>query len=104
VGLSFAWPLLVPAELVWGTSDVLETFGTAIRVVFLAAFALRLALAPDEAGFLRGNWLTVLALVALLGAGGMLAFEPAAEVEGGFRGFADALWWTAVVMTAMGSA
>ena len=158
LALSFAWLLLVLAELVWGTSDLLETFGTAVWVVFLAEFALRLALAPDKGGFLRGNWLTVLALavpalrllrplrflrlaratrglrlvriigtanrgmnalraamrwrglgyavaltalVTLLGAGGMLAFEPAAEVEGGF---ADALWWTAMLMTTMGSA
>lgn len=161
LALSFAWLLLVLAELVWGTSDILETFGTAVWVVFLAEFALRLALAPDKGGFLRGNWLTVLALavpalrllrplrflrlaratrglrlvriigtanrgmnalraamrrrglghavaltalVTLLGAGGMLAFEPAAEVEGGFVGFADALWWTAMLMTTMGSA
>ncbi len=161
LALSFAWLLLVLAELVWGTSDLLETFGTAVWVVFLAEFALRLALAPDKGGFLRGNWLTVLALavpalrllrplrflrlaratrglrlvriigtanrgmnalraamrrrglgyavaltalVTLLGAGGMLAFEPAAEVGGGFAGFADALWWTAMLMTTMGSA
>ena len=32
------------------------------------------------------------ALVALLGAGGMLAFEPAAESPGGFSSYADALW------------
>jgi voltage-gated potassium channel len=161
LAFSFAWLLLVLAELVWGASGVLETFGTAIWVVFLAEFALRLVLAPDKAGFLRGNWLTVLALLApalrlfralrvlrlaraarglrlvrivgtanrgmnalratmrrrglgyavaltllvtLLGAGGMLAFEPASEVGGGFRGFADALWWTAMIMTTMGSA
>jgi voltage-gated potassium channel len=43
-------------------------------------------------------------LVALLGAAGMLAFEPASEVPGGFSSFADALWWTAMVLTTMGSA
>jgi voltage-gated potassium channel len=42
-------------------------------------------------------------LVALLGAGGMLAFEPAAEVQGGFRDYADALWWTAMLLTSIGS-
>ena len=42
-------------------------------------------------------------LVALLGAGGMLAFEPAAEVEGGFASYGDALWWTAMLLVTMGS-
>ena len=159
--LSFVWLTLVLAELIWGTARILEVFGTAIWIVFLAEFALRLALAPDKLPFLRRNWLTVLALavpalrllrplrflrfarvmrgmrlvrivgtanrgmnalratmrrrglgyavaltvlVTLLGAGGMLAFEPAAAVEGGFTGFADALWWTAMLMTTMGSA
>ena len=64
LALSFAWLLLVLAELVWGTFDILETFGTAIWVLFLAEFALRLTLAPDKGRFLRGNWLTVLALAA----------------------------------------
>ena len=43
------------------------------------------------------------ALVTLLGAAGMLAFEPAREVEGGFEGFGDALWWAAMLITTMGS-
>jgi voltage-gated potassium channel len=47
--------------------------------------------------------LLVTLTVALLGAGGMLAFEPAREVEGGFTGYADALWWTAMLLTTMGS-
>jgi voltage-gated potassium channel len=33
----------------------------------------------------------------------MLAFEPAREVEGGFEGYGDALWWTAMLVTTMGS-
>ena len=43
------------------------------------------------------------ALVALLGAGGMLAFEPASEVEGSFTSYGEALWWTAMLLTTMGS-
>lgn len=43
------------------------------------------------------------ALVAFLGAGGMLAFEPDREVQGGFKGYADALWWTGMLLTTMGS-
>jgi hypothetical protein len=38
-------------------------------------------------------------LVILLGAGGMLAFEPSTEVNGGFTGYADALWWTAMLVS-----
>jgi voltage-gated potassium channel len=39
----------------------------------------------------------------LLGAAGMLSFEPAAEVDGGFTSYADALWWTAMLLTTIGS-
>ncbi len=158
--LSFLWLLLVVVELVWGAFDALETFGTAIWVAFLLEFAVRFALAPEKIGFLRQNWLTVIALVvpafrlfrafrivrvaraarglrlvrivgtanrgmnalraslsrrglgyvtgltvlvALLGAGGMLAFEPASQVDGGFESYADALWWTGMLLATMGS-
>lgn len=43
------------------------------------------------------------ALVILLGAGGMMAFEPATEVEGGFTHYGEALWWTAMLLTSLGS-
>lgn len=158
--LSFVWLLLVIAELVWGISRLLETFGIAIWLIFLAEFVLRLVLAPNKFQFLRGNVITVIALllpavrllrafrvlrfaraarglrlvkvvgtanrgmnslkaslgrrglgyvlaitvlVGLLGAAGMLAFEPASEVQGGFTSYADALWWTAMLLTSMGS-
>lgn len=158
--LSFTWLVLVLVELAWGTSRLLETFGTAIWVAFLIEFALRLALAPEKPAFLRRNWLTAIALlvpalrlfrglrllrfarfargarlvrivgtanrgmnalraslrrrglgyvlavtviVTLLGAGGMLAFEPAGEVEGGFANYLEALWWTGMIMVTMGS-
>ncbi|MFC4175431.1 ion transporter [Microvirga sp. GCM10011540] len=42
-------------------------------------------------------------LVTVLGAAGMLAFESAREVEGGFESYGDALWWTAMLVTTMGS-
>ena len=35
----------------------------------------------------------------VLGAAGMLAFEPSRQVEGGFTSYGDALWWTAYAMT-----
>lgn len=50
-----------------------------------------------------GYVLGATALVTALGAGGMLAFEPAHEVEGGFTSYADALWWTAMLVSTMGS-
>jgi len=50
-----------------------------------------------------GYVLALTALVALLGGGGMLAFEPASEIEGGFTSYADALWWTAMLLTSLGS-
>jgi voltage-gated potassium channel len=42
-------------------------------------------------------------LVIGLGAAGMLNFEPASEVQGGFRSYGDALWWTAMLLTSIGS-
>ena len=62
--------------------------------------ALRTSMGRRGLGYVLGA--TV--LVALLGAAGMLAFEPASEVEGGFKGYGDALWWTAMLLTTIGSA
>jgi len=42
-------------------------------------------------------------LVMTLGAAGMLSFEPVSEVEGGFTSYGDALWWTAMMLTTIGS-
>jgi voltage-gated potassium channel len=158
--LSFSWLVLVMVEIVWGSTRLLEVFGTIIWIVFIFEFALRLSLAPNKTVFFRRNWITVVALavpafrmfralrfiraaravrglrlvrivgtanrgmnalrtslgrrglgyilgatvlMAFLGAAGMLAFEPAAEIEGGFRSYGDALWWTAMLLTTMGS-
>ncbi|MGK7871226.1 ion transporter [Falsiroseomonas sp. E2-1-a20] len=51
-----------------------------------------------------GYVLALTTLVNLLGAAGMYAFERAPEVEGGFTSFGDALWWTAMLLSTMGSA
>lgn len=61
--------------------------------------ALRASLRRRGLGYVIGLTVTI----ALLGAGGMLAFEPASEVEGGFTSYADALWWTGMLLTTMGS-
>lgn len=50
-----------------------------------------------------GYVLGATALVTLLGAGGMLAFESERLVEGGFGSYAHALWWTAMLISTMGS-
>lgn len=50
-----------------------------------------------------GYVLAITAFTTLLGAGGMLAFEPASQVEGGFHSYWDALWWTSMLVTSMGS-
>jgi voltage-gated potassium channel len=51
-----------------------------------------------------GGYVSALTLlVALAGAAGMYAFENDGSAHG-FRDFGDALWWTAMIMTTMGSA
>ena len=62
--------------------------------------ALRRSLSRQGAGYVA--ILTV--AVVLVGAAGMLSFEPALEVEGGFTSYADALWWTVMLISSIGSA
>ncbi len=61
--------------------------------------ALRISFARRGLGYVAA----ATAIVTLLGAAAMLNFEPATEVEGGFANFADALWWTAMIIATMGS-
>ncbi|HEX6383790.1 MAG TPA: potassium channel family protein [Anaerolineae bacterium] len=42
-------------------------------------------------------------VVTLVGAAGMFAFENEIVQEGGFQHYGDALWWTAMIMTTLGS-
>lgn len=158
--LSLAWLAIVVWELVSGSSDLLETVGTVIWVIFIIEFVIRFALAPAKAPFVKSNWLTILTLVVpalrlfrairvlraarglrslrlvrivgtanrsmnalkvtlarrgfgyvagltmlviLLGAAGMLNFENAGEVEGGFTSYGHALWWTGMLVASLGS-
>lgn len=158
--LSLVWLVLVILELVRGTSQLLESFGIMIWIVFVIEFALRFTLAPAKGIFLRENWLTTIALIVpafrlvrgfallraaralrgfrlvrvvgtanrgmnalrrtlrrrhfgyvlalttlvlLLGAAGMLSFEPRSEVEGGFTTYGHALWWTGMLIASIGS-
>jgi voltage-gated potassium channel len=61
--------------------------------------ALRATLRRRQFGYVAG--LTV--LIVFLGAAGMVNFEPVGEVEGGFASYAHALWWTAMLITSIGS-
>ena len=61
--------------------------------------ALRRTLERRKVGYVAG--LTM--LVVGLGAAGMLNFEPAKDVPGGFTSYGDALWWTAMLLTSIGS-
>jgi voltage-gated potassium channel len=158
--LSFAWLVIVLVELVRGTDGLLTTLGTAIWVVFIAEFLLRVTIAPDKSRFLRTNLVTIVALavpalrlvrvfavlraahvlrgfrlvrivgtanrsmnalrvtlarrqfgyvlgltllVILLGAGGMLSFEPSAQTQEGFTSYWDALWWTTMLVASIGT-
>lgn len=74
---------------------LLQIVGTANRSMNI----LRRSLGRRGLGYV----LLVTLAVALLGAAGMLVFEPARGVAGGFETFADALWWTAMLLTTMGS-
>jgi voltage-gated potassium channel len=158
--LSMVWLAIVVWELVSGSTELLETLGTVIWIIFIAEFLVRLALAPVKSTFLKHNVLTILALVVpalrifrafaifraaralrgirlvrivgtanrtmnalkvslerrgagyvagltvlvlLLGAAGMLNFENAGKVPGGFTSYWSALWWTAMLLTSIGS-
>ncbi|MBA3729984.1 MAG: two pore domain potassium channel family protein [Sphingomonas sp.] len=61
--------------------------------------ALKSALKRRQFGYV----LAMTGLVLALGAGGMLSFEPASEYEDGFNSYGDALWWTAMMLTTIGS-
>lgn len=47
--------------------------------------------------------LALTAVVVFAGAAGMYALEPPDGEGGGFRSYGDALWWTAMIVTTMGS-
>lgn len=159
VVLGFVWLALLVAELVRADLPYAEEATTAIWVIFLADFLLRLTVAPRKRAYLRRNWLTVLALlipalrvlraaralavlraargirllrivtsvnrgmgalgrslgrrgfgyvvsltalVTVTGAAGMYAFQRGQGGEG-LDSYGEALWWTAMMMTTMGS-
>lgn len=50
-----------------------------------------------------GYFFALTLLVTLVGAAGMYAFEQAPEGESGIQNYGDALWWTAMLLTSIGS-
>jgi voltage-gated potassium channel len=54
----------------------------------------------------RGAWYVaaIVAAVVFAGAAGMYALEPHESGGRGFSGYGDALWWTAMIVTTLGSA
>ncbi|CDS51610.1 Potassium voltage-gated channel subfamily KQT; possible potassium channel, VIC family [Polaromonas sp. CG9_12] len=161
--LGFVWLVLLVIELTGHLGPGLQFVGTAIWVVFIADFFLKLTLAPNKVTYFKENWLTVLALlvpalrvfriaraarilqvgratrgirllrvvssvnrgmkalgaamqrrgfgyvvlltliVAVTGAAGMYFFERELPQGPGFDSFGTALWWTAMLMTTLGS-
>jgi voltage-gated potassium channel len=61
--LAFVWLVLLIVELIWGESLLFYFFGTAIWVVFIIDFTVKLVLAPDKVFYLKGNWLTAISLL-----------------------------------------
>lgn len=159
--LGFAWLVLLVVEFTSGLTPALEAIGTAIWILFVVDFLLKLAVAPRKVRFLRKQWMTALslllpalrvlrivrlarllrltraargirlfrlvsslnrglralrasmgrrgfgyvaaltALVTFAGAAGMYAFEH--DQEPGLSSYGASLWWTAMMMTTVGS-
>lgn len=164
--LAFVWLVLLVVELVGGADARLERLTFGIWGIFIADFVLGIVIAPDRLGYLRRNWLTVLALllpalrvfralralrvlraarsigllrvltslnrgmaalartfgrrklgfvvaltaaVVLVGAAGMtflesrVALQEAGQPGPGLDSYGEALWWTAMLLTTIGS-
>ena len=99
--------LLVPALRLFRAFSVLRAAGALrgvrlVRIVGTAnrsMLALRATLRRRQFGYVSAVTLLVLAL----GAAGMLSFEPASEVEGGFNSYGHALWWTGMLIASLGT-
>ncbi len=63
LALGFIWLALLVIDLVWGLSPLLEGISTVIWGVFILDFGIKFTLAPHKLAYLKGNWLTALALL-----------------------------------------
>ena len=61
--LGFVWLALLIIELTRGATPAMRALTTAIYVIFICDFLLRLLLAPAKRKYLRRNWLTAVALL-----------------------------------------
>jgi voltage-gated potassium channel len=89
-----AFAVLRAARLLRGVRLV-RIVGTANR----SMNALRATLRRRQFGYVAGLTL----LILLLGSAGMLSFEPADEVKGGFTSYGHALWWTGMLIASLGT-
>ena len=103
-----ALSLLVPALRVFRIFRVFRVFRAARAVrgvrLFRVLTSLNRGMKSLGSSFRRRGFGYVVALsviVVFAGAAGMLAFEN--EVEGGIKTYGDALWWTAMLLTSVGS-
>lgn len=100
-----ALALLVPALRVFRIFRVFSFLRAARGIrLFRVLTSLNRGMKALGASFGRrgfGYVVTLTVIVILAGAAGMLAFEN--ETEGGIKTYADALWWTAMMMTTIGS-
>lgn len=102
--------LLIPAIRVLRIVRVIRLFRAAsvARGLSLARLitsfnrsARALGATMHQRGF--GYVLALTVIVALSGAAGMFAFEKGAPNQQGFDTYGDALWWTAMIITTLGS-
>jgi voltage-gated potassium channel len=61
--LSFIWFCILIIEIVYDTIPALSDVGSAIWILFIFYFALRLAIVANRVAFLKKNWLFILAIV-----------------------------------------
>lgn len=61
--LGFVWLALLIVEYVWGEAPWLTTASDFIWIIFIIDFTVKFILAPDKLAYLKGNWLTLIALV-----------------------------------------
>lgn len=102
--------LLVPAVRVFRAARVLRLVRLSgatrgLRLVSLVT-SFRRAMKALGAAMQRrglGYVLVLTALVNLLGAAGMYAFENEGAVTGGYSSYGEALWWTGMLITSIGS-
>jgi voltage-gated potassium channel len=99
--------LVVPAFRMFRVIGALRIAGglrgvRLVQVIYTAnrsMTTLKTTLARRKFGYVVGLTL----LVMFLGAAGMFYLEPADEVRGGFTSYWDALWWTGMLLTTIGS-